>query len=152
MQRPRASRASGMWDCNFVAFKYPRDAIAAETAQEELNSDSIIREVSAPSSPVIPLQSNEFQSIPRAISPKLKFLISSKTMAVKRKDISIEKAISSVGTLTNDKGRRYHRTPLAISSGVVVQRIKNVDCKVVNVRHYAPIARSTLFRVICIGP
>ena len=34
MQRPRASRASGMWDCNFVAFKYPRDAIAAETAQK----------------------------------------------------------------------------------------------------------------------
>ena len=68
MQMSRASRASGMWDCNFVAFKYPRDVIASETAQEELNSDSIIREVSAPSSPVIPLQPNEFQSIPRAIS------------------------------------------------------------------------------------
>ena len=52
------------------------------------------------------------------------FLISSNTIEVKRNDNSTVKTISSIGALITHNGRKYHRIPAAISSGVVVHKVR----------------------------
>ena len=99
-----------------------------------------------------PRSPRDSQSNPRAASPMLMFLSSSKTIDVKRKHTTSVNVSSSMGALSKAMGCKYQRSPEAIFSGVVVYKIKLVDCKTVNVRQDELIARLAAFLVICRGP